>query len=96
MRRGVRWLLNCWGNVWADEVAAAYRRCLGGKDADAALILRDLARYCNVGNSSFVPGQPETTHFNEGQRDVFCHVAEMLGLRPEDFPQLIKDHHDDD
>jgi hypothetical protein len=95
MRRAVAWLFNAWGRDRAEPVRRAYRSRLGADDADARLILSDLARYCNVGNTSFVPGQPETTHFNEGQRDVFCHVAEMLGLRPEDFPQLLEDDHDD-
>lgn len=96
MRRGWRWLVNTWGRGRASDIAAAYRRRLAGDDLDAQTILSDLARYCNVGNTSFTAGDPHATAFNEGARDVFNHVAEMIGLAPEDFRNLFKDHTDDD
>lgn len=96
MRRAVRWLINSWGRNRAEDVGLAYRRRLPRGDPDTEAILRDLAKYCNVGATSFAPGDPHTTSFNEGARDVFNHVAEMLDLAPSDFPQLLKDHHDDD
>lgn len=56
---------------------------------EGKLMLRDLAAYCRVGASSFVAGDPHQTAFNEGTRDVFLHVAEMAGVRPEDFTSLL-------
>ena len=66
-------------------MAAAYRK-LGIRDETARLILDDLARYCRVGATSFVAGDPHQTAFNEGSRDAFLHVIEMIGLSPSDLP----------
>ncbi|MGD9742292.1 MAG: hypothetical protein AB7V53_06590 [Dongiaceae bacterium] len=82
MRPGALWLARAFGPQQAPAVAAAYRDALGpGRDA-ARLVLADLARYCRVGQSSFVAGDPHQTAFNEGARDVYLHVAEMIGLEP--------------
>lgn len=99
MRRGWRWLHNAWGRVTGQAVAEAYVRKLGGaKDIDAGLIIKDLARYCNVANSSFSAKDPTgiAMAFNEGQRDVFNHIAELIGLDPTEFRNLFKESSDDD
>ncbi len=85
MKRAVEWLFNAHGRR-ARPVAAAYRELLATPEGQ--LVLRDLAAYCRVGASSFIAGDPHQTAFNEGARDVFLHVAEMAGIRPDDFPQL--------
>lgn len=90
MKRAIEWLFNAHGRR-AKAVAGAYRALLASPEGK--LMLRDLAAYCRVGQSSFVAGDPHQTAFNEGARDVFLHVAEMAGIRPEDFPQLT-DHGD--
>ncbi len=85
MKRAVEWLFNAHGRQ-AKPVAAAYAALLAAPEGK--LLLRDLAAYCRVGQSSFVAGDPHQTAFNEGARDVFLHIAEMAGLKPDDFPQL--------
>lgn len=88
MKRAIEWLFNAHGRR-AKQVGGAYMTLFAtveGRD-----VLRDLANYCRVGTSSFVPGDPHQTAFNEGARDVFLHVAEMAGLSPADFPQLTKE-----
>ncbi len=85
MKRAIEWLFNAHGRR-ARPVAAAYRELLA--TSEGQLVLRDLAAYCRVGASSFTAGDPHQTAFNEGARDVFLHVAEMAGIRPDDFPQL--------
>lgn len=87
MKRAVEWLFNAHGRQ-AKPVAGAYRRLLASDEG--RLLLRDLAAYCRVGRSSFVASDPHQTAFNEGARDVFLHVAELAGVRPEDFPSLTE------
>lgn len=88
MKRVIEWLLNAHGRQ-AKQVAGAYLTMFG--DVQGKVILSDLATYCRVGSSSFVPGDPHQTAFNEGARDVFLHIAEMAGVKAEDFPKLIKE-----
>jgi hypothetical protein len=95
VKPGARWLLSVNQMREARQVAAAYREHLGSETAAARRILVDLARYCRVGQSSFVPGDPHQTAFNEGARDVFLHIAELCGLRPEDFPSYFSEAEDD-
>lgn len=89
MKAGVTWLLRLHGKQRAHRVADAYRRQLSTEDGSARLILSDLAHYCRAGQSSFVPGDPHQTAFNEGARDVFLHIAEMCGVTPRDFAGLL-------
>ena len=83
---GALWLMRAFGWRRGRAVAAAYRTRLDPNDATARLILDDLARYCRAGATSFIAGDPHQTAFNEGARDAFLHVIEMIGLRPADFP----------
>lgn len=90
MNGGVKWLTEAFGGGRRAAVAMAYRNLLGRDNPSGRLIVADMARYCNVGSSSFVAGDPHQTAFNEGARDAFLHLVEMAGLRPEDFPELMK------
>jgi hypothetical protein len=83
---GALWLMRAFGWWRARSVAAAYRALLDPKDEQARLVLDDLARYCRAGATSFVAGDPHQTAFNEGARDAFLHVVEMIGLKPSDLP----------
>lgn len=89
MKGGLRWLLRLHGARRARLVAESYRQSLAPEAAAARRVLSDLAHYCRVGQSSFVAGDPYQTAFNEGARDVFLHVAEMCGLKPAEFTDLI-------
>jgi hypothetical protein len=90
MKAGVKWLIRLFGVERAREVARAYRQALAKDSPEARLVLADLAQYCRVGATSFVPNDPHQTAFNEGARDVYLHVCEMAGLRPDDFPKTME------
>ncbi len=49
------------------------------------VILRDLACYCHFNQTSFIPGATEYTAFNEGARDVFLHILEMVNTDPQNL-----------
>lgn len=87
---GAQWLVSLWGGK-AARAHRAYLLTFAADRLEAQAVLRDLAHYCNVASTSFVPGDPHATAFNEGQRDVFNHVAEILGLSPEAVVRLIQE-----
>ena len=90
MKPGIQWLMRLVGPAHAPAVAAAYRDALDPVTPRGRAILADLAHYCRVGQTSFVAGDPHQTAFNEGARDVFLHVVELVGIAPEDFPALLE------
>lgn len=86
---GIQWLVSVFGRQRAPDVLAAYRTCLDPEAPASRLVLRDLAAYCRVGQSSFVAGDPYQTAFNEGARDAFLHICEMTGLDPFEAAQRL-------
>ncbi len=90
MKPGVSWLV-CLHGGRAARMARAYAQLFDPKTAEGRAVLADLARYCRVGRSSFVAGDPHQTAFNEGARDVFLHIAELAGLEPPDFAHLFQE-----
>jgi hypothetical protein len=91
MKPGARWLVNIWGYAKAERARLAYALTFAADRPEARAVLRDLAVYCNVAQTSFVPNDPHATAFNEGRRDAFNHVVEMLGLAPADVVALIQE-----
>ena len=91
-KSGIAWLQRVFGRSRAMEVAEAYQHCLDPQQARGKMILADLAVYCQVRHSSFTANDPYQTAFNEGARDVFLHIMEMLGLTADDFIQLHRDY----
>ena len=90
MKRAVIWLRNAWRKPErAQHVGLAYREVF--ETPQGREVLLDLAKYCNVATTSFVAGDPHQTALNEGRRDTFNHIAEMLGLTPADFPDIVKE-----
>lgn len=87
LKAGVRWLLNAAKRDEGEAKATlgAYQTVFDPQRPESRRVLDDLAKYCNVESSSFVPNDPHQTAFNEGQRDVFQHVCGMLRLHPIDF-----------
>lgn len=92
MKPGARWLINIWGREKAERARKAYALAFASDRPEAQAVLRDLAAYCNAANTSFVPNDPHATAFNEGRRDAFNHVVEMLGLAPADIVELIQEN----
>jgi hypothetical protein len=94
MKRAVIWLQNAWKKPdRARQVGFSYGAVFDTPQGKA--VISDLAKYCNVATTSFVPGDPYQTALNEGRRDAFNHIAEMLGLTPADFPNLVKEQTND-
>lgn len=77
----------------AETVRQDYARAFDG--IPGKRLLRDLAAYCNVGSTSFVPGDPHQTAFREGQRDVFNHIAGILSLPVDSFPATLETDDDE-
>jgi hypothetical protein len=88
MRRGLVWLANAFGARRGAAVAHAYRTVFAASD-DGRRVLADLARYCRAGCTSFVAGDPHQTAFNEGARDAFLHIVELVGLAPAEIAELL-------
>ncbi len=59
----------------------AYQEAFHGETGKK--ILKDLALYCKFNETSFIPEDPCATAFNEGARDAFLHILEMLHLDPQ-------------
>lgn len=80
MKAGREWLMRSHGEENAVRVVQSYRTLFGM--AEAYSVLKDLTLYCQLGQSSFVSGDPYHTAFNEGARDVLLHILEIAGIDP--------------
>ncbi|MGB0844413.1 MAG: hypothetical protein ACPGVN_06690 [Alphaproteobacteria bacterium] len=87
MNGALAWLRNAWSGGSHSQstdqslaVANAYRQLQSAPFC--AIVIEDLARYCNLRNASFDPQSPHVTAFNEGQRDVLLHMLEMAEIDP--------------
>lgn len=88
LRASLKWLRNAWPSEDSREAKVthgAYRTVFDPQRPEGRRVLEDLAKYCNVQTSGFVPRDPHQTAFNEGQRDVFLHLCGILGVHPVDF-----------
>lgn len=72
----------------------AYRSCFLGEDQrpslDGDVVLADLKRFCKVNDSSFVPGDPYTTAFNEGRREVWNRIMAHLYLSDDTIASIVE------
>ncbi len=68
----------------------AYQDAFSGQQGK--LILKDLALYCKFNETSFTPEDPYATAFNEGARDAFLHILEMLHMDPQSLINHPEDH----
>ena len=62
----------------------AYRAVFGG--APGEIVLEDLLRVAQVNVTTFAPGDPHRTSFNEGKRIVGLHILHSLGRAAQDVP----------
>lgn len=53
-------------------------------------VLLDLFSFCGMDRSSFCPGDPHLTSFNEGMRRVFLRIMGMIRLDVKDIEELMK------
>ncbi len=68
----------------------AYQDAFHG--TQGTLILKDLAAYCRFNETSFTAGDPYSTAFNEGARDAYLHILEMLHMDPQTLLQPYQSH----
>jgi len=75
----------------SQRLYAKYKVAFGtpeGKD-----VLLDLQKRFHIHDDCFVPGQPDTSLHNEGQRSVVLHIITLLALDkhyiPEDFNDVL-------
>lgn len=80
------WLHNAWGKR-SQNIMNSWKKVFDSKDGRD--ILYDLALYCRINKTSFVPNDPHQTAFNEGSRDVFLHICSMLSLSHTDITNII-------
>ena len=74
------------------KVAERFQQALGQNDE----ILEDLRRFCFVYGTSYAPGDPVRQNMNEGRREVYLHIANMLELNLEELkPKPVKEKPDD-
>lgn len=90
MKGAVEWLVSLFGKKDASSVARAYQDQIDIDTPNGKAIMTDLAWYCNDTHTTFVPGDPYQTALNEGRRDVYLHIKEVLGLSPSDFTPTIR------
>jgi hypothetical protein len=87
MRKPVYDALNDWLTVRAeppheDEALVAYRARLGPEDAQARLLMADLARLAGMFSTSHIPGDAHTTAFQEGRRSLFLDILRRAHADP--------------
>lgn len=79
MQPVVDWLRHLWGRR-GDQVRLAYRRVFAGESGQ--YVMADLSALCGEAATSFSPGDPHQTAFQEGKRSVLLHIRSVLGLKP--------------
>lgn len=70
-----------------ETLQAAYRLVFDNPNGE--VVLRHIAKVSNVGESSFVPGSPDISAFNEGRRHLFLSILRMVNR---DAFDLAKQH----
>ena len=92
LRRSIRWR--------QETRRTAYRACFLGPDdrpsLDGEVVLADLKRFCRANDSSFVPGDPYTTAFNEGRREVWNRINAHLYLSDDTIAAIVEQSYPDD
>jgi hypothetical protein len=79
----LHWLRKQYGAVSAQKaVVADYK-----KRMDAGKMLEDLARFCCVYDTTYDPRDPEAIKVNEGKRQVYIHIVEMMSLSDDEIAE---------
>jgi len=58
-------------------------------------VLKDLMESCGCLVTSFVPGDPHQTAFNEGRREIVNRILSMVESNPERYQKLFSEIEDD-
>lgn len=70
----------------AQKVKSYYTACFSSPGG--AHVLRDLMGICKARTTTVVAGDPYWTMVNEGRRQVWIHIQDMLGLTAEQIAAL--------
>lgn len=72
----------------------SYRACFLGQDSkpspDGEIVLADLRRFCRAVDTSFVPGDPYATAFNEGRREVWTRIQHHINLSDDTINLMVE------
>jgi len=71
-------------NVDPKTLKAAYSSIFKGEMGH--IVMRDLKSWCHIADTSFTPGDPYVSAFNEGKRFVYLRICKMAKI---DLDKLI-------
>jgi hypothetical protein len=71
---------------------AAYQRVFGGHEADAEIVLKDLALFCRALTTTFHADARIAANL-DGRREVFCRIAHHRLLTPDELWDLYGSRH---
>ena len=66
------------GESGLHKIAAAFRRTFAGDDGEK--VLEYLEKTCFENKSAFVPGDPQSSAFNEGRRTVLLDIKRLIKM----------------
>jgi hypothetical protein len=80
-----------WRRISNKELRENYRAVFGPASGPAAQhVWLDLWDKCGMTRTNFVPGQPDTSAFNDGCRSIFLHILQMT-YEPNEQPQAVNE-----
>jgi uncharacterized protein YdbL (DUF1318 family) len=94
MRAVIRWLRGQYTREAIQQaVAEDFKATFEAKHAGR--VLEDLRRFCMVYDTTHVAGDSHATAINEGKRQVYLHIVNMLEVRPEEIQTRKKENRDE-
>ena len=73
----------------AKLVNTAYKRVFSSEDGK--VVLEDLMLSAGIiSGSSYVPGDPHQTSFNEGRREIVNRIIESINIDPTRFMKIVE------
>jgi uncharacterized protein YdbL (DUF1318 family) len=93
VRAVIRWLrANYQRESTQQAVAKDFKATFEAKEAGR--VLEDLRRFCMIYDTTHVSGDSHATAINEGKRQVYLHLVNMLEVRPEEIQTKKKEERD--
>lgn len=74
-------------------VAKDFKATFNSQSAER--VLEDLRRFTHVYDTTHVSGDSHATAINEGKRQVYLHIVNMLEVAPEEIKTKKKDERDE-
>lgn len=73
-----------------NKLSNNYKELFGEANIAGRAVLADLFSFCSMDKSTFFPGDPYLTAYNEGARRVFLRILGMLRMDVKDIEELMK------